>query len=231
MTSLLVSTVKQMQEADKRAINVLGIPGCVLMYNAAKSVVDHIKIKYPDANKFGILCGKGNNGGDGFAIAHILSIAGKKVDVVALAKEQDYVNDALLYLKLALKEGISVKFPTTIEQCVDEVKNLNGCDLLVDALLGTGTRGEVREPFKSVIQAIPIDKKVVAVDLPSGMNGDTGEICGCVVKAASTVTFAAAKQGLVGKPELTGELVVADIGMPPICLNDAEWEKYIATLE
>ena len=225
--SFLVSSVKQMQEADKRAITVLGIPGCVLMYNAAKCVVDHINLKYPKANKFGILCGKGNNGGDGFAIAHILSIAGKKVDVVALAKEKDYVNDALLYLKLALKEDIPVRFPQSIEECVKEVQNLKDCDIIIDALLGTGTRGEVREPFKSVIQAIADDMKVVAVDLPSGMNGDTGEICGCCVKAASTVTFAAAKKGLVGKPELTGELVIGDIGMPPICLNDEEWEKYL----
>ena len=231
MSSIPVSSVKQMQEADKRAITVLGIPGCVLMYNAAKCVVDHINTKYPTANKFGILCGKGNNGGDGFAIAHILSIAGKKVDVVALAKEQDYVNDALLYLKLALKEGIPVRFPSTVEQCVKEVENLNNCDIIVDALLGTGTRGEVREPFKSVINAIGKNMKVVAVDLPSGMNGDTGEICGCCIKASSTVTFAAAKQGLIGKPELTGELIVGDIGMPPICLNDTEWEKFLAKQE
>lgn len=225
--SIPVSSVKQMQEADRRAINGLGIPGCVLMYNAAKSVVDHIKAKFPDASKFGILCGKGNNGGDGFAIAHILSIAGKKVNVVALAKEAEYVNDASLYLKLALKEGIPVKFPSGIDECVKETLALSDCDILIDALLGTGTRGEVREPFKSVIKNIAQNMKVVAVDLPSGMNGDTGEICGCCVKAVSTVTFAAAKQGIVNKPEYTGKLVVADIGMPPICLNDEEWEKFI----
>jgi hydroxyethylthiazole kinase-like uncharacterized protein yjeF len=225
--SVPVSSVKQMQEADKRAINVLGIPGCVLMYNAAKSVVDHINTKFPDATKFGILCGKGNNGGDGFAIAHILTIAGKKVDVVALAKEAEYVNDALLYLKLALKEGINVKFPTGIDECVKETLALSDCDIIIDALLGTGTKGEVREPFKSVIKAIAQDMKVVAVDLPSGMNGDTGELCGCCVKAVSTVTFAAAKKGIINKPEYTGELVVADIGIPPICLNDEEWEKFV----
>ena len=87
--SSILSSVKQMQEADRRAIHELGIPGCVLMYNAAKCVTEHIKNKYPETNNFGILCGKGNNGGDGFAIAHILSIAGKSVRVVALAKENE----------------------------------------------------------------------------------------------------------------------------------------------
>jgi NAD(P)H-hydrate epimerase len=223
---MLISSVKQMQEADKRAIQTLGIPGSVLMYNAAKSVTDHINVKYPNANNFGILCGKGN-GGDGFAIAHILTIAGKSAKVVALGKEEDYKGDAAIYLQLAKREGINIKFPCDIQQCIEETKSLNNCDLIVDALLGTGTKGEVREPFKSVINNIAKDMKVVAVDLPSGMNGDTGEICGCCVKASSTITFAAAKKGIVNREEYTGELHVADIGMPPICLNDEEWEKFI----
>lgn len=226
--SSILSSVKQMQEADRRAIHELGIPGCVLMYNAAKCVTEHIKQKYPDAKNFGILCGKGNNGGDGFAIAHILSIAGKDVKVVALAKETEYINDALLYLKLALKEGINITFPDTVEKCIEETKKLDNCDLIVDALLGTGTRGEIREPFKSVIQNISKKAKVVAVDLPSGINGDTGEICGVCVKANSTVTFAAAKKGIVNREEYTGDLIVGDIGMPSICLNDDEWTKFIA---
>lgn len=224
----ILLTVKQMQEADRRAIHELGIPGCVLMYNAAKSVTDHIKAQYSSAQNIGILCGKGNNGGDGFAIAHILSMAGKTVKVIALAQEKDYVNDALLYLKLALKEGIDIKFPVSVEEAVAATESLSNSDLIVDALLGTGTRGEVREPFKSVINAVPKNTKIVAVDLPSGMNGDTGEICGVCLKANSTVTFAAAKKGIVGHPDLTGDLHVADIGMPLMCMDDAKWNEFLA---
>ena len=221
-----VCAVKQMQEADRRAIHELGIPGCVLMYNAGKSVVDFILQKYPQAKSVGILCGKGNNGGDGFVIAHCLSLAGVAVRVVCLAQAEDYVGDALVYLKLCLKRRLSVLFPKSQEEMVALTKGLSDCNLLVDALLGTGTRGVVREPFASVIQAVPTGIPVVAVDLPSGMNGDTGEVCGCCVKANHTITFAAAKQGLVGKPELTGELIVVDIGIPDVCLNDEEWSKF-----
>ena len=221
-----VCAVKAMQEADRRAIHELGIPGCVLMYNAGKSVVDFIHAKYPDAKTVGILCGKGNNGGDGFVIAHILSLSGVDVRVICLSQAEDYVGDALIYLKLCLKRRLNVAFPKTQEEMVALTKGLSDCHLLVDALLGTGTRGQVREPFASVISAIPTGIPIVAVDLPSGMNGDTGEICGVCVKANHTITFAAAKQGLVGKEDLTGELIVVDIGIPDVCLNDEEWQKF-----
>ena len=222
-----VCTVKQMQEADRRAIHELGIPGCVLMYNAGKSVVDFILSNYRDAKSAGILCGKGNNGGDGFVIAHLLSLAGVSVHVVCLTQADTYVGDALTYLNLCLKRHLDFVFPKSQEEMVECTKNLSSCSILVDALLGTGTRGQVREPFASVINAIPKGIPIVAVDLPSGMNGDTGEVCGCCVKANHTITFARAKQGLVGKEELTGQLIVADIGIPDICLNDEEWAKLI----
>lgn len=228
-----VSSVKQMQEADRRAINTLGIPGCVLMYNAGKSVVDLILQRYaqPGSQKtVGILCGKGNNGGDGFVIAHLLSLAGVVVRVICLAQPDAYVGDALTYLNLCRREKLNVLFPTNQDEMVSLTAELKDCDLIVDALLGTGTRGQVRDPFASVIKAIPQGIPIVAVDLPSGMNGDTGEICGVAVKACQTVTFAAAKQGLLGKEEWTGELIVADIGIPSICLDDAAWEEYIATM-
>ena len=218
--------VEQMQEADRRAIHELGIPGTVLMYNAGKTVFDFIKSKYPSSKNVGILCGKGNNAGDGFVIAHLLSLSGVSVRVVCLAQESAYVNDALVFLKLCLNEMIDVRFPETQEKMVEETKGLSSCDLLIDSLLGTGTRGQVREPFASVIKAIPTSVKMISVDLPSGMNGNTGEVCGVCVKANHTITFAAAKKGIVNKEELTGELIVTDIGMPPICMDDEKWNEY-----
>ncbi|KAH0787129.1 NAD(P)H-hydrate epimerase [Histomonas meleagridis] len=219
--------VKTMQEADRRAIHELGIPGSVLMYNAGKTVADFIFQKYPTIKNVGILAGKGNNAGDGFVIAHILSLKGINVRIIALAQPDVYVGDALIYLNLCLKEKIDIRFPKETDEMVLLTQNLTDCELLIDSLLGTGTRGQVREPFASVIKAIPTSIPMIAVDLPSGMNGDTGEICGVCVHATHTITFAAAKKGLIGKEELTGELIVTDIGMPPICLDDEKWNKFI----
>lgn len=220
------SSVKQMQEADRRAIQELGIPGCVLMYNAGKTVTDFIQEKYPNVKKVGILCGKGNNAGDGFVIAHILSLKGIQTHVIALAQPDTYVGDAQVYLKLCMTRRLPIEFPKTQEEAAQLTKGLSDQDLLIDALLGTGMRGEVREPFASVIRAIPTSVPMVSVDIPSGMNGDTGEICGVCVKANQTISFVREKTGLVGHPELTGELIVTDIGMPDICIDDASWNEF-----
>ena len=215
-----------MQEADRRSIHELGIPGAVLMYNAGKSVTDFIFQKYPNVRKVGVLAGKGNNGGDGFVIAHLLSHKGVEVKVIALAQPDIYVGDAQIYLNLCLKERINVTFPKDKDEMVELTKQLCDRDIIIDSLLGTGTKGQVREPTASVIKAIPQGPTIVSVDLPSGMNGDTGEICGVCVKANHTITFAAAKKGIVGKEE-TGELIVTDIGIPEICLDDDKWNEFI----
>ena len=223
---MLTSSVHQMQEADRRAIHELGIPGCVLMYNAGKTVVDYIEEKYKNAKNVGILCGKGNNAGDGFVIAHLLSLKGRSVRIVCLASPEQYVGDAAIYLKLCQNLHLNLIFPKDRNEAIQETEKMKECDLIIDALLGTGTRGTVREPFASVITAIPSGIPVVAVDLPSGMNGDTGEICGVCVKASATISFVRAKAGLVGHPELTGELIVTDIGMPEVCVDDSEWDQF-----
>lgn len=151
--------------------------------------------------------------------------AGIKVKVVCLAAENVYQGDALIYLKLCLNEKIDLVFPSEIEEMIQLTKSFESehYDLIIDALLGTGTRGQVREPFSSVIKAVPTTIDIIAVDLPSGMNGNTGEICGVCIKAKYTRTFAAAKTGLLNHEEHTGKLFVTDIGMPPICLNDELW--------
>lgn len=211
-----------MQEADRRAINVLGIPGAVLMYNAGRSVADLVLQKYAGARRVGVLAGKGNNGGDGFVVAHLLSQSGIDVRVIALAPLDAYTGDARTFLNVCLRERVDVVFPGDAAAMVRLTEELCDCDVIIDSILGTGARGAPREPVASVIRAIPCGRAVVAVDIPSGMNGDTGEVCGACVRADYTVTFAAAKRGIVGKKE-TGELVVADIGIPVICFDDDRW--------
>jgi NAD(P)H-hydrate epimerase len=218
-------SVKQMQEADRRAITVLGVPGCVLMYNAGRSITDVILARYPQSKLVGVLAGKGNNAGDGFVISHLLAQSGVASRVICLSPRDQYVGDALIYLNLCANEHLPLLFPATPDAMIEAARSLADCDLIVDAILGTGMRGPVREPIASVIAAIPSDVPVVAVDIPSGLNADTGEICGCCVRANVTVTLAAVKHGLVGHPEWTGDLVVGDIGMPQCCLIDEEWQK------
>jgi NAD(P)H-hydrate epimerase len=200
------------------------------MYNAGKSVSDFVLMRYPNASSIGILAGKRNNAGDGFVIAHLLSLAGKRVRVICLAPRDSYTGDSLTYLNVCLTAKLDVFFPDRLESMVELTRGLEDCDVIVDALLGTGITGQVREPFASVIHAIPAGVPVAAVDLPSGLNADTGEVCGVSVRANHTVTFAVAKQGLVGHPEWTGEVVVADIGIPPICFDDDAWASRAALI-
>jgi NAD(P)H-hydrate epimerase len=104
-------SVKEMQEADRRAITGLGLPGCVLMYNAGRSITDVILGRYPDAKLVGILAGKGNNAGDGFVIAHLLAQKGVASRVVCLSPRDQYVGDAQIYLNLCANERLPSSFP------------------------------------------------------------------------------------------------------------------------
>jgi NAD(P)H-hydrate epimerase len=221
----MACSVRQMQEADRRAIQELGLPGCVLMYNAGRCVAEFVLGRYPGAGDVGILAGKGNNAGDGFVAAHLLALAGRRVRVVCLAPRDSYGGDARTYLALCLAERLAVAFPATAEEMRAHARGLADCAVIVDAILGTSARGPAREPIASAIAALPPGVPVVAVDLPSGLDADTGEVGGPCVRAAQTVTLAAPKRGLAGRPEWTGELVVADIGMPPACLDDAAWAR------
>ena len=217
--SLIPVFVSQMQEADRRAINKLGIPGAVLMYNAGKAVVDYIKSLYPDAESFAVFAGKGNNAGDGFVIGHLLKNMKKQVSI--LCTTDQYTGDAKIYFDLCKNERIPISVAANVSDAVKGVKELSNSDLLIDCLLGTGLKSAVREPIASMIAAIPDTSNVLSVDLPSGMDGDTGEPLGCCVKAHHTITLAAPKIGMKNRPDLTGRVHIADIGMPDICLSDS----------
>jgi NAD(P)H-hydrate epimerase len=219
-----------MQEADRRSVK-LGIPSCVLMYNAGKSITDFLSSRFAEITAFTVLAGKGNNAGDGFVIAHLLSLSGRSVQVICLSPQSSYVGDALIYLNLCLTQKLNVQFPESQAEMVSAVSQIPRNQIIIDAILGTGVRGTVRDPFASVISAIPSVAAVIAVDLPSGLDGDSGEICGVCVRANHTITFAAVKQGMLKQPDWTGELIVTDIGIPPICLNDEEWERLMAGRE
>lgn len=214
-------TAAQMREADRRCIEELGIPGAVLMNNAGKAVFDEIT-KGP----VGVVCGKGNNGGDGYVVARLCLAAGFETRLVLVADPESISGDAAVFMRAFEKLGGTITSARDPESAAGAVAALADCAVLIDALLGTGVQGEVRGAIRSAIEAWP-DVATLAVDLPSGLNADTGEVCGCCVRAAATVTFQFAKRGFENPKarEYVGRLVVADIGIPEVCADDDAWRR------
>ncbi len=214
-------TAAEMREADRRCIEEIGIPGAVLMNNAGTAVFREI-----DGGPVGVVCGKGNNGGDGFVVARLALLAGFDTRVVVLAEPGSIVGDAAVFLRAYQRVGGVIRVAQDDAAVITELGGLADCAVLVDAVLGTGVRGEVRGIVRTAIEHWPA-VRTVAVDLPSGLDTDTGEPCGCCVRAETTVTFQFAKRGFENPSAAAylGRLVVADIGIPPACADDAAWAQ------
>lgn len=214
-------SVEQVREADRRAIEELGIPSVVLMDNAGEAVFHELR-----SGSVGVVCGKGNNGGDGFVVAARALAAGRETRVVLLADSSEITGDAAVFKNVYERLGGEVVVAREPKQICEAMAGIGRFDSLVDAILGTGVKGEVRGTLCHAIEEWP-DVFTVAVDVPSGLNADTGDICGCCIKADVTVTFQFPKTGFDNpdaQPYL-GRLVVADIGIPPVCADDEAWRK------
>lgn len=216
-----VASAAQMREMDRQTIEEYGVPSIVLMENAALRVVEEMARRYaPLAGKrIAVVCGKGNNGGDGLAIArHLATRYGAKVTVWLAAEASDLTGDAATNYKMAESYGLEVQSFGAMPS-VALLQALAYAHIVVDALLGTGARGAVTGPAVQAVSALAArrdDRIVVSVDVPSGLEADTGDVPGPCVRADLTVTFALPKFGLLVFPgaEYVGELVIADIGMP-----------------
>ena len=217
---MIVLTAAQMREADRRCIEELGIPGAVLMDNAGAAVFREIT-----GEPVGIVCGKGNNGGDGFVVARFALLAGLEPTVVLAAEPAQITGDAKTFMNVYLRLGGNMVVAPEAKTAAHAVADLADCGVLVDALLGTGISGEVRGMARAVIEAWPRNPVTIAVDLPSGLDADTGEPCGACVRADVTVTFAFMKKGLLAPSAepYVGRVVVADIGIPDLCASD-DWK-------
>ena len=214
-------TREEMRELDRKAIEEYQIPGIVLMENAGRNVAEEAvkETDDPQREKIAIVCGKGNNGGDGFVAARHLSNKGIPAEVFIFAKTTDIPkeSDAGINLRILLNMKIPVKEYIDLQAVNDALDDLKNATMLIDALFGTGLSGEVREPFTTLIRGInTLKKKIIAVDIPSGLDCDTGNVLGAAIKAGKTVTFAACKKGFyLGEgPNHTGEIVVTDISIP-----------------
>ena len=218
-------TAAEMQNLDKRAINELGIPGIVLMENAGRLTVDSLVSHFGDplGKIITIFVGPGNNGGDGLVIARHLHQKGCLVQICFLVPADKLQGDAAINLKIVNSLDITCKEILT-EEAVAGI-NLDNNQVVVDALFGTGLRREISGHFAAVIELINQgNRPVVSVDIPSGLDSDSGQILGCSVRADLTVTYGSAKLGQFCYPgaALCGELEVADIGIPPHLLTEAE---------
>lgn len=225
-----------MQEMDRRTIEMHAIPGLQLMETAGQGAAVMLRAQFADRieDGVGIVCGKGNNGGDGFVIAR--ELAAKDIDVVVylLAKTDAVSGDAATNLKRLVELKIPV-IEVSDEESFSKIKsNLSRSGLLVDAILGTGLTSDVRGFFKLVIDFINNSGiPVFSVDIPSGLNSDTGQPCGTCIHAQGTATFAFPKIGHYTYPgaEYTGRLDIIDIGIPQAVVEAVDPKQFLLTAE
>ena len=229
-------TAKEMQEIDRRAIKEFGIPGLVLMENAGRSVAQAVaqKLGRIAGKRIVILCGKGNNGGDGFVAARHLLQKGATVKVFLACEPEDITGDARVNFTILERLGQEV-FRLSGANSIQLLKvALMQAEAVVDALYGTGFRGKMPDRLGKVVEAVnDAGRFVVAVDVPSGLNADTGQVSGPCVQANLTVTFGLPKVGLVLEPGAgyAGELMVADISLPQDLTDTAGPGRYLVTRE
>lgn len=214
MTTL---TRAQVREFDRRAIEEFGVPGIVLMENAGRGAAELLMRLNPERAPVVVVCGKGNNGGDGFVIARHLDLHGWPVSVWPLAAAADLRGDAAVHYEIVRRAGLPwLESPCPVnEKSLGELRLFGGW--IVDAMFGTGLTGPLGDPFDRVVSAInESPASVLAVDIPSGLDCDSGEPLGPTVRADHTVTFVAAKSGFANPAArpLIGEVHVAQIGAP-----------------
>jgi ADP-dependent NAD(P)H-hydrate dehydratase / NAD(P)H-hydrate epimerase len=209
----------QMREADRATIEDIGIPSLVLMENAGRQVVAAIEAAYEERlqGRVAALCGRGNNGGDGFVVARTLLQRGIDVAVFVIGAIADVRGDARINLDILGRLGVTVVEVNDEQAWELHFSEISQCTLIVDAIFGTGLNSKLSGMLETVVadlnaSGIPI----VAVDLPSGMSADTPHLIGASIDASMTVTLAAPKLPLVLPPAEAnaGDVVIADIGIP-----------------
>lgn len=202
---------KEAREADKRAIETFGIPSILLMEAAAVAVVREVK----EYMVFAVVCSTGSNGGDGLAIARHLCIMGKDVRVYIVGDPKKSSDDFKTNLKIMSKLAPEVLNIVNDEKFDEFESALKGCETCIDAIFGTGLNRPVEGIHKRIIEAMNnFATHIVSVDIPSGLDCDTGEELGIAVRAAKTVTFHRMKKGLDISPQYGGDVTVSYIGIP-----------------
>jgi hydroxyethylthiazole kinase-like uncharacterized protein yjeF len=225
MRNMEYITPEKMREIDRRTQEEFDIPAAILMENAGRAVFQTAMEMLCDEQekKVTVVCGRGNNGGDGFVAARHLMNNGIDVSIFIVADTKELKGEAKANYYRAEKVA---KTMGKVVEVLNE-KNLSsfggklgGTSLIIDGLFGTGLAREVGEPEKSIIQLINDSQKpVLAVDVPSGLDAANGNVLGVCIKANKTVTFARPKTGFIGNEKYTGEMITADISIPTVLLD------------
>ena len=220
-------TRAEVREIDRLASAEFGLDGLVLMENAGANAA-RLLVGLGVAGPIAIACGRGNNGGDGFVVARHLDAAGHPVRLLLAAASDTYVGDAAVNLRIAERSGLSIACLAAADAARWR-REVSGAAWIVDALLGTGAVGPPRGAVAAAIEAINLTRaaadeatvRVFAVDLPSGLDADTGGAAGGCVRADVTATFVASKAGFANPAaaEFTGAVHVLGIGAPGVLLR------------
>jgi len=218
-------TPEKMREIDRRTQEEFGIPAAILMENAGRAVFQTAMemLNEKQEKKVAVVCGRGNNGGDGFVAARhlmnneidvsiflVANVTGLKGEAEANYHRAEKVARTMGKVIEALNEKNLISFKSKLKET----------SLIIDGIFGTGLAREVGEPEKSIIQMInDSGKLILAVDVPSGLDAANGKMLGACIKATKTVTFARPKTGFAGNEKYTGEMITADISIPRALLN------------
>jgi NAD(P)H-hydrate epimerase len=207
----------EVRAVDRRAIEEFGVPGVVLMENAGRGAAE-LLLALGIHGRVAICCGKGNNGGDGLVIARHLDNYGVPVSVLLFARPEELTGDAAINQRIVAASGLPLVVHAGSTVDLEAVRReLAGAEWVVDALFGTGLTGTVRPPLDGVIAAInDSGSRVLAVDIPSGLDCDTGQPLGPTVRAHRTATFVAPKKGFAAPSARAwlGQVHVLPIGAP-----------------
>ncbi len=216
---MILVNAETMKRLDRKAIRHFGIKGIVLMENAGRAVSEAVKREAAGSSgkRVAIVCGKGNNGGDGFVAARHLKNSGFDVTVFSFSRVSGIKGDAGINACIWEKTGGVTAVISKSRDVKDSVQTLKHSSVIVDAIFGIGLSKGIEGVYKEMIEAINgLSKPVVAIDVPSGIDATSGKILGVAIKASGTVTMAFAKPGLFVYParDFSGKVEVVDIGMP-----------------
>ena len=229
-----ILNTQQMREADRQTIEEIGLPSIVLMENAGRQAVAAMEAAFEDiaSSTVGVLCGRGNNGGDGFVVARTLAQRGIEAIVFLLASVADVKGEARTNLEILGRIGLTVVEIPNAQEWELHFSEVSECDLIVDAIAGTGFHPPLTGFLETVVADINgLGTPVVAIDLPTGVSADSHELQGEAIEASMTVTLAAPKIPLILPPAdaYAGDLVIADIGIPASVIDelDGQWVELL----
>ncbi len=227
MNKLFILTRNQVREIDRRAVEEFGIPSIILMENAGRGMAEFL-FAHSIHGRIIICCGKGNNGGDGFVIARHLYNHNLSIQILLFADPADLKGDAKVNFEIATKMGLPVLVVNDHNLQAIIEGQFGKADWIIDALLGTGLRGEITSFYNKIIQSInQCPAKIVSVDIPSGLECDTGKPLCIAVKANYTLTISCFKKGFtyLRAKEFLGEVHIIDLGVEKIMFRNKSFTR------